>query len=192
MRPGTIYVLRNAAFRDSLVKIGKTVRTSADRAKELSRVTGVPGPFEVLYHEEVVDVDLAEKLIHERLRDARLSPNREFFLLPLPNAVRAVLEICMRVNESAERNARRLLLWMVGQADSSKLKAVLARYSGGTTWVVVGYRNAHGEALIRLPETCRVRWHPRIIDEIRAEVASVGEIELATVEGADLRWMVQP
>jgi hypothetical protein len=188
MRAGTVYILRNAAFRDSLIKIGKTTRSSAERAKELSRVTGVPDPFEVLYHEDVDDVDLAEQLVHERLKDCRLASNREFFQLPLPNAVRVVLETCLKVNEASAANARALVLWMGGDPDASRLKAFLSRHGGGTTYVVLAYRNSHGECMIRLPESVRIRFTPRLIPELRAEFPDMREIELGRNEGSKITW----
>jgi hypothetical protein len=63
--------------------------------------TGVPGPFEVLYEEDVFDIDLAEKLAHEALDGFRANPFREFFRLPLKIAVREVASIWGAIIQTA-------------------------------------------------------------------------------------------
>ena len=44
-----IYVLRNGALKETVVKIGRTSRSSEERSSELSKPTRVAEPFEVLY-----------------------------------------------------------------------------------------------------------------------------------------------
>ncbi|MEN9595630.1 MAG: hypothetical protein RL236_64, partial [Pseudomonadota bacterium] len=63
---GYIYVLANSAMPD-LVKVGKTTRTPAERAAELSKVTGVPTPFIVVYEQLVDDCTAAEEFVHTML-----------------------------------------------------------------------------------------------------------------------------
>jgi DNA polymerase-3 subunit alpha len=53
--------------------------------------------------------------------------------------------------------ARALRLSINGQADSAKLKAILAPYAGGKCAVSIRYRNAGGECDIRLPDAYRVK-----------------------------------
>lgn len=86
IRPGYIYILRNPLHKDALVKIGFTRTSSELRASALSKSTGVPYEYEVIYEEEVIDCELAERIIHERLHLYRVNPRREFFLLPLKDA----------------------------------------------------------------------------------------------------------
>lgn len=76
MAYGFVYVLVN----DSLpyLKIGKTYRSPAQRAVELSS-TGVPTPFVVAYSRYVENCDLLETEIHRRLSEKRVNANREFF-----------------------------------------------------------------------------------------------------------------
>ena len=76
---GWIYILTNSRYKE-LIKIGKTTRTVEERAKELSKATGVPEPFKILYKRFFEDCHQAEKDIHiyfddERVKDA----DREFF-----------------------------------------------------------------------------------------------------------------
>lgn len=75
---GWIYVLRNKCYLDDIYKVGMTMRSPEERAKELSR-TGVPCEFEVIkaYHSTNPIADEAE--IHSELSDFRISDNREFF-----------------------------------------------------------------------------------------------------------------
>jgi hypothetical protein len=77
MAVGYIYALLNESFIGS-VKIRKSTRHPETRAAELSG-TSVPHPFLVAYYEKVSDCDLAEKRVHEELKQFRESRNREFF-----------------------------------------------------------------------------------------------------------------
>ena len=87
---GFVYVLMNAAMPD-LLKIGKTIRSSDDRASELSQSTGVPCGFIVAFEVEVSDCDAAERLIHQELAACRYTENREFFKLPLKDVIPVLL-----------------------------------------------------------------------------------------------------
>src|SRR5437763_16825221 len=89
---GTIYILFNPAM-SGLLKIGKTTRLSEQRATELSKATGVPSEFHVVYEEEFTDVGKAEQLIHSRLNEYRYNRNREFFQLLLKQAIRVVMAV---------------------------------------------------------------------------------------------------
>ena len=66
MQQGYVYILISPAFPD-LLKIGMTTRTPEERAKELSKGTGVPASFVVAYSELVNNCSLAESLLHEKL-----------------------------------------------------------------------------------------------------------------------------
>jgi hypothetical protein len=99
MQQGTIYVLFNPAMK-GLLKIGKTTRLSETRATELSRATGIPAEFHVVYEEEFNDVSKAEQLIHSKLDEYRYNRNREFFQLSLKQAIRVVMAV-----KEAERAA---------------------------------------------------------------------------------------
>jgi hypothetical protein len=97
-RNGHVYILTNESMPDYL-KIGMTTRTPDDRAKELSNVSGVPTPFVVAYSVEVVDCEAVESLVHARLGEYRHSKKREFFVLPIDDA------IC-RVQQAVEEAGR--------------------------------------------------------------------------------------
>lgn len=90
MSAGFVYIMINPAMR-GLVKIGLTERTSEMRAKDL-RGTGVPDDFLVIFDELVTDCKFVEKRLHARFDDYRYQPNREFFQIPIREAVRGLME----------------------------------------------------------------------------------------------------
>jgi hypothetical protein len=94
MSTGYVYILLNPALKGQ-VKIGRTTNSPEERAAELS-TTGLPHDFIVAYAERVSDCDTVERALHERFADARVSPNREFFRVPLQAAIRALIEISKR------------------------------------------------------------------------------------------------
>ncbi len=99
MAAGHVYLLVNAS-NPGLLKIGKTERTPEDRARELSTGSGVPSPFMVAYSEDVPDCAKAERLIHKRLDKFRPNKNREFFQLPLKDAIIELSRIAEDVRRS--------------------------------------------------------------------------------------------
>jgi hypothetical protein len=84
---GFVYILTNQYFAYDVFKIGCTERSPHERAAELSKSTGVPAPFEVLCYMEVENFQLAERAVHEWLKNYRISSNREFFEGGLHHAV---------------------------------------------------------------------------------------------------------
>lgn len=88
---GHLYVLANSAM-PGLVKIGKTIRSPAERAIELSSATGLPTPFIVVYEQLFGDCSAAESFVHTYLatKGFRVSDNREFFNAPVNDVVRAI------------------------------------------------------------------------------------------------------
>ncbi|AFZ13486.1 helicase A859L [Crinalium epipsammum PCC 9333] len=93
MTKGSIYIMKNPAFREeNMLKIGRTERTPQQRAKELS-TTGLPDSFYVVYEQDVANCVLAEKLIHQKLANYRYNQKREFFILPLYEAISTVQEV---------------------------------------------------------------------------------------------------
>jgi hypothetical protein len=90
---GYVYILMNPSM-SGLVKIGKTQREPEERAKELSSTTGVPTPFTVVYDSYFENCSEAEKHIHTLLENKgyRVSQYREFFEIPIKDAIDAVME----------------------------------------------------------------------------------------------------
>ena len=89
-RRGYIYIMVSPALSQNFLKIGKTTRTPERRAHELSIGTGVPMRFYVAFDILVSDCHLVEKIVHEKLINFRSSSNREFFELPLKEAIQMI------------------------------------------------------------------------------------------------------
>jgi hypothetical protein len=90
---GSLYILVNPSFGEGFLKIGMTTRSPRDRARDLSATTGVPTPFVVAYDERVPNCLVAERLVQARLAAHRVSEDREFFHLPLRDAIAVVAEV---------------------------------------------------------------------------------------------------
>lgn len=88
---GFLYVLANSAMQ-GMVKVGKTTRSPAERAAELSAATGLPTPFIVVYEQLFEDCTEAETFVHTLLasKGFRVADNREFFSAPANEVVRAI------------------------------------------------------------------------------------------------------
>lgn len=86
---GFIYVLSNVEMHD-VYKIGMTTRSPHARAMELSKVTGVPVPFDVVYYVEVSDPVKQEKRVHDALSYCRVDSGREFFKAHLWTIIQAI------------------------------------------------------------------------------------------------------
>ena len=82
---GWIYILSNKTM-PGLFKIGHTKNNVDDRAREISRATGVPIPFEVEWAFNCYDSEVLEKEIHRAFDSYRYSSNREFFEISLKEA----------------------------------------------------------------------------------------------------------
>ena len=91
-KTGYVYILVNPAF-PSYVKIGKTTKDPDVRARELSLGTGIPAPYGVAWDAFVNNCDEVERLVHQRLANARARNDREFFAIPLRRAVSVLTEI---------------------------------------------------------------------------------------------------
>jgi len=85
MNQGFVYVMVNQAM-PGIVKIGRTARSTSDRANELS-TTGVPHDFVVVYDQKFLDCIEAERNIHEYFADFRINKNREFFQITPKEAI---------------------------------------------------------------------------------------------------------
>ena len=100
---GYIYAMRSASDKKDIFKIGLTRRTPDVRAKEVSRGTGVPTEYLVVEEWEVADCVLAEKMIHDQLKEYRVNNKREFFRRPYKN-IRKVVEDNVSAINNSKRN----------------------------------------------------------------------------------------
>ena len=179
---GVIYILINSSFKEAIVKIGKTSRQSEKRAKELSSATGVPTPFKVLLERVVLDIDLAEKLIHKKLDAQRINPRREFFQLPLTDAVRTVFEICADVDEQLLHVSNSTLTIFVRQEFTAEaLREMFQSHIGGTVMVSIIFTSKDGKAKceMTLGDEWKIRNTPRLFYEL-GRLQGVGDFVLVT------------
>jgi hypothetical protein len=104
---GFLYILVNPSM-PGLLKIGKTTRFPDERAAELSADTGLPTRFMVAYDWSVSDCDAAETQVHDLLKSFRINSDREFFALPLKQAIKSIEPLCefFRVDGSSLNTGR--------------------------------------------------------------------------------------
>jgi hypothetical protein len=96
---GWLYIFSNPAYKDNLIKVGKTSRTTSERGSELF-TTGVPEAFSLEYKAYVKNHSSAEKRVHHNLNSFRVRQNREFFDCEINVAVRAIRHCCEIIDES--------------------------------------------------------------------------------------------
>ncbi len=90
-----IYILASPALPE-LVKIGKTTGDPRQRVQQLSSSTSLPHPFVLLHAEEVEDCDLAERKVHELLKEYRENKRREFFRIGVAQAIELVKDVASK------------------------------------------------------------------------------------------------
>jgi hypothetical protein len=105
---GYIYILSNPIF--PYLKIGMTNIKPTDRCKTLSRQTSIPKPFKLEHWELVDNVDTAERDVHLKLNGIRVAKNKEFFDLPLNDAIGVVNFICLRFKQFKGKRIQRGLV----------------------------------------------------------------------------------
>ncbi|WP_432492688.1 GIY-YIG nuclease family protein [Kineococcus auxinigenes] len=89
MSTGFVYILLNPSL-PGMVKIGLTTGDSEARARKLSSSTSVPTEFVVVYDELVSDCRAVEQSLHSRFADYRVNMKREFFRVPIKEAIKAL------------------------------------------------------------------------------------------------------
>ncbi len=95
MSKGTVYILLNPKYPD-LIKIGRTARDPHIRARELSRESGVPANFIVIYDEIVDEVDRVESELHQKFAGYRVDRNKEFFSVRPTDAIKALQQMAVK------------------------------------------------------------------------------------------------
>jgi DNA polymerase-3 subunit alpha len=117
-----------------------------------------------------VEVVVFGELFHEKRavvqEDQVVVVKGKIFPDEFSGGLRITAEQLMDLGEVRAAHARLLRLSINGQADSAKLKSLLAQYAGGKCHVAIRYRNAQGECDIRLPESCRVKVSGPLLDSL--------------------------
>lgn len=80
---GFIYIFSNSEY-SGLLKIGKTKKNPILRADQLSKHTGAIGSFNLEWHREVSEMDIAEIFIHFTFRKFHFQ--KEFFKIDIEKA----------------------------------------------------------------------------------------------------------
>ncbi|WP_110599785.1 GIY-YIG nuclease family protein [Salinicola lusitanus] len=86
---GFVYVLYSPSM-PGVYKVGMTTRSPNQRAQELSRATGVPEDYEVVFYAEFARPSEHESRVHCSLGQYRVNQVREFFRCPLNLIMRAI------------------------------------------------------------------------------------------------------
>jgi hypothetical protein len=85
----SVYILESESMPD-MIKIGYTKGDPIDRAHALSKSTGVPTPFNVVYSYSCFNGERIEKAVHKHFRKQRVNKQREFFYVDLDEAVQII------------------------------------------------------------------------------------------------------
>lgn len=104
---GYVYVLSNDSYKDEVLKIGRTEKNPEDRARELSKDTGVPLPFNVKHYFQTSKHVELENYIHKKLEKQRLNGGREFFKTTLKEISDIVKEFEVNVSKTKKTSFER-------------------------------------------------------------------------------------
>ena len=100
---GWVYIMINAFYEQDVIKLVLLEETPEIRARQLSEGTEIPSEFKVAYKRQVYDCETVEGLVHEALHKYRMTGrrndrSREFFKLPVHNAIDAMSKIVDKEN----------------------------------------------------------------------------------------------
>ncbi|MBK8324195.1 MAG: DNA polymerase III subunit alpha [Betaproteobacteria bacterium] len=162
------------SYRDELRRVARTPLASLVPANEPQMAAGViygvtmrnsrRGRMAILQLDDGtarVEVAVFGELFHERR--AAIQEDQVVVVKgrvqhdDFSGGMRVTADELMELAQVRSHYARALRLSINGQADSAKLKAILAPYAGGKCAVSIRYRNAGGECDIRLPDAYRVK-----------------------------------
>ena len=86
-----VYVFVNKSI-PNMVKIGRTTRTPVERAREISRATGVAVPWVPTFEFPCYRSDLLEAEVHSHLHSNRVNKDREMFSIDSYTAQKVIKE----------------------------------------------------------------------------------------------------
>ena len=84
-----VYILESSSMPE-MVKIGYTKNDPIERANQLSKSTGVPTPFNVVYSYSCFNGERIEKAVHKHFRKQRVNNQREFFYVTADEAIKII------------------------------------------------------------------------------------------------------
>jgi hypothetical protein len=85
----SVYILESESMPD-MIKIGYTKGDPIDRANTLSKSTGIPTPFNVIYSYSCFNGERIEKAVHKHFRKQRVNKQREFFYVDVDEAIQII------------------------------------------------------------------------------------------------------
>ena len=88
----SVYILESTSMPE-MVKIGYTKNDPGERANQLSKSTGVPTPFDVVYSYSCFNGERIEKAVHKHFRKQRVNSQREFFYVDVDEAIKIIESI---------------------------------------------------------------------------------------------------
>ena len=88
----SVYILENKSM-PGMVKIGYTKGDPNDRADKLSKGTGIPTPFKVIFSHCCFNGERIERATHKHFKEKRVRGEREFFYVTLEEAKKVINEI---------------------------------------------------------------------------------------------------
>lgn len=88
----SVYILESTSMPE-MIKIGYTKNDPGERANQLSKSTGVPTPFNVVYSYSCFNGERIEKAVHKHFRKQRVNSQREFFYVDVDEAVKIIESI---------------------------------------------------------------------------------------------------
>ncbi|HSW82613.1 MAG TPA: OB-fold nucleic acid binding domain-containing protein, partial [Usitatibacter sp.] len=171
------------AYRDELRRFARTPLANLQPSMEPAMMAGViygvqmrnsrRGRIAILTLDDGtarVEVVVYSELFHEKRaavqEDQVIVVKGRIFNDDFSGGLRITADQLMDLAELRGAYARLLRLNINGQADSAKLKSILAQYGGGQCNVAIRYRNATGECDIRLPESCKVKISAPLLDSL--------------------------
>jgi hypothetical protein len=87
-----VYIMANSSM-PKMLKIGYTKNDPEERAVQLSKSTGVPMLFNVVYSYSCFNGERIEKEVHKQLKQKRVRGEREFFYVSLDEAKQVIKKI---------------------------------------------------------------------------------------------------
>ena len=121
--------------------------------------------------DEVVDCELAERLIHRDLERFRLRRDREFFDVPLKTAVNAVFQACLRVNAHLLKEQSRLVIYakLAPPSDVFSSRGLLQPSNSGSTGIRLVLRTSNATADLDLGDKLLVHCTPALISQLQQQ-----------------------
>jgi hypothetical protein len=117
MMAGFIYIMSNPSYHSGWVKIGKSDRDPEEFRRSELETTGVAHSFKVEYYAYVDDHNNVERDVHSKLQHVRVNKQREFFEVPVPEAI-------LQIRSSARVHFERVYYKSPDEIEQASRKAI--------------------------------------------------------------------